>query len=158
MIAADYCSLKGKTWLIMVDRFTGWNSIYYFQQDALAKKLVETRRETFIMFGVPCEISTDCGTQYMSHEFTAFLRQWRISLRKSAEYNPHSNPRAETAVKSAKRILSAHYGIRSAKLGFSIVTLQSLISSCHQPSYCLADQSEITYQLNPAYLTPLKSG
>ena len=108
MIAADYCSLKGKTWLIVVDRFTGWISVYYFPQEASARKLVETMRETFLTFGVPCEISTDCGVQYTSHEFTSFLQQWGIYHRKSSEYNAHSNLRAETAVKSAKRILSAN--------------------------------------------------
>ena len=46
MIAANFCSLKGKTWLIMVDRFTGWNSSY-IQQDVLAKKLVKTIRDIY---------------------------------------------------------------------------------------------------------------
>ena len=108
MISTDYCEIKGKTWLIIVDRFTGWLSVFYFPSDASAKKLVEILRNYFTTFGVPCEISSDGGPQYSSHEFTSFLSKWGVFHRKSAEYNPHSNLRAETGVKSAKRLLAAN--------------------------------------------------
>ena len=108
MVSTDYCSIKGKTWLVIVDRFTGWLSVFYFVSDASARKLVEIFREYFSTFGVACEISSDSGSQYTSHEFATFLEKWGVSHRKSAEYNPHSNLRAESAIKSAKRLLSAN--------------------------------------------------
>ena len=108
MVAADYFSVKGKNWLVIVDRFTGWVSLYYFHSDATSTKLVNILREMFMTFGVPCEISTDGGPQFVSHEFQSFLKKWEVHHRKSSEYNPHSNLRAETGVKSAKRILLAN--------------------------------------------------
>ena len=103
MLVGDYFEAKGKTWLVLADRFTGWLSVFYFVSDASARKLVEIFREYFSTFGVACEISSDSGSQYTSHEFATFLEKWGVSHRKSAEYNPHSNLRAESAIKSAKR-------------------------------------------------------
>ena len=44
--------------------------------------------------------------QFISHDLVSFLEKWGVKHRKSAPYNPHANLRAETAVKSAKRILT----------------------------------------------------
>ena len=50
-------------------------------------------------------LSTYNDTRFRSRAFQDFLKSWGVSHRVSSDYNPHSNLRAETAVKSAKRIL-----------------------------------------------------
>ena len=107
MVVMDYCSIKGKTWLICADRFTGWVSTYYYPREATATDLVKTIKEYFTTFGVAEHISSDSGSQFVSQQFQSFLKAWGADCHKvSSSYNPHSNLRAETAVKTAKRIIT----------------------------------------------------
>ena len=106
MLVADYCDIKGKTCLVTADRFTGWVSVYYFPSAASSKELIKVFRDIFNTFCVPQEITTDGGPQFSSHDLVLRLEKWGVQHRKSATYNPHTNFRAETAVKSAKRILT----------------------------------------------------
>ena len=105
MIAADFYDLKGKTWLVIVDRFSGWISIYYFEKEAPTSKVIEIFKNSFSTFGVAEELATDNDSRFRSHTFQEFLTLWGVKHRVSSDYNPHSNLRAETGVKSAKRIL-----------------------------------------------------
>ena len=106
MVAGDYFSLKGSTWLVLVDRFSGWVSVFHYPQEATASDLVKTMKSVWCTFGVPENFASDNGTQFMSHIFQSFLKEWGVTYhRVSSSYFPHSNLRAETAVKSAKRIL-----------------------------------------------------
>merc|ERR1712025_445300 len=45
------------------------------------------------------------GPQFQSNQFQSFLKSWGIEHRTSSSYFPKSNLRAESAVKSAKRIV-----------------------------------------------------
>ena len=104
-ISADYCTIKSRTWLIIADRFSGWTSAFYFPGEASSNDLIKVLRDVFTTFGAAEEISTDAGSQFMSHAFKDFLKRWGVSHRVSSEYNPHSNLRAESAVKTSKRTL-----------------------------------------------------
>ena len=107
MIVMDYCSIKGKTWLICADRFSGWASFYYYPREATATDLVKTMKDYFSTFGVAEHVSSDSGSQFTSQQFQTFLKAWGTDFHKiSSSYNPHSNLRAETAVKTAKRIIT----------------------------------------------------
>ena len=110
MVVADYGAVKSKSWLIMADRFTGWISLYYFPAEATASKLVEILRNQFTTFGIPDDMTADGGSQFTAGEVRQFLARWGCKLRTSSAYNPHGNLRAESAVKSAKRMLMEHTG------------------------------------------------
>ena len=56
------------------------------------------------MHGIPEEISTDGGSTYMAYETQKFLSDYGINHRVSSVAFPHSNQRAELAVKSMKRL------------------------------------------------------
>ena len=106
MVVADYCNIKGKSWLVLCDRFSGWLSVQYYSRDASATDLVRTLKEYFSIFGIPEHFSSDDGPQFRSDTLRTFFQSWGVrEHRVSAAYHPHSNLRAETAVKSAKRIL-----------------------------------------------------
>ena len=53
-------------------------------------------------------MSHNGGPQFISHELASFLEKWGVKHRRSSPYNPHANLRAETAVKTAKRILTSN--------------------------------------------------
>ena len=88
MIFTDYCSIKGKTWLVIVDRFTGWLSVFYFSNDTSARKLVEVLWEYITTFGITFEPSSDSGPQYVSHEFTSFLSRWGYHIERVLNITP----------------------------------------------------------------------
>ena len=107
MIVMDYCTIKGKTWLVCADRFSGWVSCFYYPREATATDLVKTMKEYFSTYGVAEHISSDSGVQFTSQQFQTFLKAWGTDLHKiSSSYNPHSNLRAESAIKTSKRIIT----------------------------------------------------
>ena len=59
-------------------------------------------------FGVPEEFASDGGPPLDSHKMLGFLRRWGVRIRRSSAYYPQSNGRAESAVKSMKRILTTN--------------------------------------------------
>ena len=103
LICSDFFSLYGKSYLIMVDRYSGWPSIYTGVKGAAG--LVSSLKTHFTTFGIAAEISTDGGTEYTSGTTQTFLKEWGTRYRQSSAHFPHSNTRAEVGVKSMKRLL-----------------------------------------------------
>ena len=68
-------------------------------------KLINILRDLFVSYGVAEELSSDGGPQFKAHQLNAFLQLWGVKHRKSSVDYPQSNGRAESAVKSAKRII-----------------------------------------------------
>ena len=104
-IVADYFDVKGKTWLVIADRFSGWLSVSYFPREASSTDLIKTLKEYFTTFGIAEHFASDAGPQFQSSQFKEFLKSWGIEHRTSSAYFPKSNLRAESAVKSAKRVV-----------------------------------------------------
>ena len=67
-------------------------------------------RNYFARFGVPTELSSDGGPEFVADKTEKFLERWGVHHRSSSAYNPQSNGRAEVAVKSAKRLLRSNMG------------------------------------------------
>ena len=106
LIVADYFSLQGHNYLVVADRFSGWFSVYETGKGEFdAKTLVKYFREHFLIFGIPEECASDMGPQLMAKEVGDFFSTWDVHHRSSSSYFPHSNCRAELAVKTAKRLL-----------------------------------------------------
>ena len=61
-------------------------------------------------FNIPEKIATDGGPQLTSKVFQDNLKAWDVKRRLSSAYYPHSNCRAELAVKTAKRVLRDNVG------------------------------------------------
>jgi hypothetical protein len=114
-VVGDYFSLAGVNYLVLGDRFSGWLSIYTANKGEFdAKALVKRSRENFTNFNIPEEIATEGGPQMMSDIFQKSLKAWGIGQRLSSAYNPHSNCRAELAVKVGKKLLKDNTGYGAA--------------------------------------------
>lgn len=105
MIACDHFTWSGKSYLIVVDRFSGWLNIYHCEDAADSRHLLKCLRVQFCQFGRSVHISSDRGKVFTSNETESFLKRWGVESRLSSSYNPHSNQRAEAGVKTAKRII-----------------------------------------------------
>ena len=77
---------------------------------ATAQELMKAITEVCLTFGVPEEIASDGGPQFVSEEFRSFCESWGIHQRVSLAYFPHSDTRAEVGVKTIKRMLRDNLG------------------------------------------------
>ena len=79
-------------------------------KSATSGDIIAVIRELFHRFGIPEQLAHDGGTNLVSTEFDAFLRNWGVGRRLSSAHYPQSNGRAEAAVKSAKRLVGDNPG------------------------------------------------
>lgn len=107
-ICADYFQHIGKHYLVIVDRYSNWPIVNISKNGA--KGLVDILRTTFATYGIPDELSSDGGPEFVSSTTTNFLRDWGVHHRLSSVAYPHSNCRAEIGVKTVKRILTGNTG------------------------------------------------
>ena len=113
MIFGDYFQLRGKHFLIIGDRLSGWTEVLKMKpgtSSAGSKGLCEALRKVFVTFGVPEELSSDGGPEFTSQESEDFYDRWGTRHRLSSAYFPQSNGRAEVAVKATKRLLEENMG------------------------------------------------
>ena len=103
-ISSDYFMHAGHTYLVIVDRYSGWPFVHLCREET-AKELIRVLREFFCTWGAPEELATDGGSTYVAASTQRFLSNWAVRHRVSSAYNPHSNLRAESAVKSVKRMI-----------------------------------------------------
>lgn len=107
-IACDYFTYQGRYYFVAADRLSGWTEqslIKVGTAESGAAGLVKALRQLFLTFGVPVEVSSDGGPEFVSKETKAFFEQWGIHHRLSSAHLPSANGRAELAVKSTKRLL-----------------------------------------------------
>lgn len=71
------------------------------------KKTIEKLEEMFSRYGIPVQLVSDNGPQFVSEEMEAFLRRNGIQHIKSAPYHPATNGLAERFVQTLKLSLKA---------------------------------------------------
>ena len=74
LMCSDFCELNGKSYLVMVDRYSGWPSVYTGLSGATG--LVSALKTHFTTFGIPTELSADGGKEYTSNQTQTFLKCW----------------------------------------------------------------------------------
>ena len=105
-IAADFCkAADGQTWLVVVDRFSGWIEVVSRRHDFNAADLIAAFRDLFAANGIPRKIRVDGGTQFTSATFSNYLKEKGVLQAITAPYK--HNSLAEAAVKTFKRLLEA---------------------------------------------------
>ena len=112
-IFADFFEFAGHHYLIAGERLSGWSEIFSTPSGTAwsgAKGLIGCLRSMFATFGVPDQLSSDGGPEFMAGATKEFLKRWNVDHRISSAYHPQSNGRAEVAVKTAKRLLRSNIG------------------------------------------------
>ena len=112
-VFADFFDYGGRHYLVVGDRLSGWVEILSSSAGTdlgSSTGLIRHIRSFFATFGVPEEISSDGGPEFIAGNTEKFLRLWGVQHRLSSVGFPQSNGRAEVAVKTAKRLLMSNTG------------------------------------------------
>ena len=140
-LSADYFHVAGRTFLVYVDRLSGWPYVTVCPQTASTDHLVKQLRQLFSQTGVPVTLRTDGGPQFVSSTVRRFLDRWGVCHELSSPRDPRSNGHAEAAVKTAKKIVVA------GAAGWMMISLTEACLNCgirhgqtggHRPRRCLA--------------------
>ena len=96
--AGPFC---GSMWLILVDAQSKWPEVIQMKSTT-ANKMVEILRSLFSRFGLPHQLVSDNGPQFISDEYKHFCEQNGIRRTLVAPYHPSSNGEAERFVQTFK--------------------------------------------------------
>ena len=95
--------LKGVSYLVLVDRFTGWPLVKRLTKlDTGA--IINVLEEWFFEYGKPVRLRSDNGPQFRS-EFQDWCKKMDIVSELSSSYNHQANGAAECAVREMKKLL-----------------------------------------------------
>ena len=93
--------------LVVMDAHTKWPEIVV-KHRATSAPTIKACQLLFTRFGIPKEIVTDNGSQFVSQEFTQFLKVLGVKHTPVATYHPQSNGEAERMVWTIKENIKAY--------------------------------------------------
>ena len=109
-ICADFFTYKGVFYLCIVDRYSNWPIIE--KTTGGASGFIDSLRRIFVTYGIPDELASDGGSEFVSGNTQNFLKSWEVHHRLSSATFPPQNCRAEIGVKSMKRLIADNSGHR----------------------------------------------
>ena len=103
-VGTDLFSISDTSYLIVVDYYSNfWEVDKLDNTDSVT--VIKKMKTHFARYGIPDQVVSDNGTQYTSHHFANFSRTWDFEHVTSSPGHSQSNGMAESAVKTAKRII-----------------------------------------------------
>lgn len=155
IVASDLFELKGKTYLVICDSYSGYLDFQQLKGQS-SYEVIEQLKRWFAVHGVPEELQTDNGTQYMSREFKIFQKEWKFNHVTSSPHHHQGNGLAERAVQVAKNILKKcsidKSDVLLALLNWRNTPRNDILGSPNQRLYSRITRSSIPIKDN--YLKP----
>ena len=103
-ISADFFHYKGKSYLVVVFRYSNWPIMEQAQQGS--KGLIDCLRRIFGTFGILDECAMDGGPEFTTSATCQFLKDWGVHHHLSSVAHPHSNCRVEIGIKTGKQLIT----------------------------------------------------
>lgn len=97
---------EGRMLLVVVDAHSKWPDVAIMKSTTTGKT-IERLEEMFSRYGLPEQLVSDNGPQFVAEEMEAFLKKNGIQHIKSAPYHPSTNGLAERFVQTLKHSLKA---------------------------------------------------
>ena len=101
--AGPFC---GNMFFVLMDAHSKWPEVKLMNSTTTAST-IEALRSIFAQHGLPEQLVTDNGPQFVSADFEKFLKGNGIKHIRSAPYHPASNGLVERFVQTLKRALKA---------------------------------------------------
>ena len=98
--------MRRKMLLIIIDAHSKWLEIYTMSSTT-ASKTIAKLRDTFPQFGLPEQLASDNGSQFVSEELECFLHENGLKHTNPSPYYPASSGAAEKLVQTVKQELEA---------------------------------------------------
>ena len=103
-IGVDLYEIKGGGYLVTVDYYSNFIEVDHLSSTT-TRQVITKLKGHFARYGIPMQIVTDSGSQFLSREFKDFTRNWGIGHATSSPEHHKSNGKAEAAVKIAKMMM-----------------------------------------------------
>ena len=103
-VAADLFELNGKSYLVTVDYFSDFFELDHLRSTS-SVYVIKKLKGHFARHGIPEQLVTDNGPQFVSRHFLKFSKECDSEHRTSSPHHSQPNGKAESAVKQAKKIL-----------------------------------------------------
>ena len=105
-VHVDFFSLDGKDYLLLADSYSKWIELEVMKSTKTVY-MVEVLRKWFSRNGMPQQMVSDNGPQFVSSELEHFLKLNGVKHTRSSAYRPCSNGGAERFAQTVKRGLRA---------------------------------------------------
>ena len=93
-----------KMFLAVVDAYSKWGEVIEMNQTTTAKTIARLRT-TFATYGIPEQIVSDNGPQFISSDFAEFLKKNGVQHTRASPYHPATNGKAERFVRTFKEAM-----------------------------------------------------
>ena len=98
----------GKTFFVAIDSHSKWPEIIPMSSTTTSKT-IEVLREIFARNGIPRQLVSDNGPQFIAEEFRQFMISNGVRHIRSSPYHPATNGAAERLVQTMKQTLRANH-------------------------------------------------
>ena len=104
---------ENRMFLVAVDAYLKWPEVMMMERTTTTQT-IDQLRNLFARWGIPQRVVSDNGPQFVSEEFTRFIKANNIKHTKSRPYHPATNGLAERFIQTFKQALrTARKGKRS---------------------------------------------
>ena len=104
-VACDLFNFNNAVYLLVIDYFSRWIEIALLDKGTTADYVISHLKSTFAKFGIPNELRSDGGAQFLSFTFQKFANCYGFVHTFSSPRYPRSNGEAERAVQTVKNLL-----------------------------------------------------
>lgn len=103
-VASDVFHLLGHHYVIVTDYYSGYIEIERIA-DTTSPSVITKLKKIFARHGIPQELFSDNGPEYIANEFTSFSKEWDFKHTTSSPYFAQSNGLVERSIQTVKRTL-----------------------------------------------------
>ncbi|CAB4011661.1 Retrovirus-related Pol poly from transposon opus [Paramuricea clavata] len=103
-IAAHLFEHAGRTYLVTTDYFSDFFELD-FLRSTTSTSVIKKLKAHFSRHGIPEQLVTDNGPQFVSCDFVKFANKWDFEHFTNSPRHSQANGKAESAVKEAKKII-----------------------------------------------------